>query len=128
MNSLKIKFANVIDRVEKLNENTIFEMTSFTQCVLGQLDEKPNRELNCIKRVLGCIPLSTCNNSMVSDNGESRWYEFPLCHNAQTRFGSPIWADADWAVIRLFTAEIGFGYITKQEWLTMAKSQFEKMQ
>lgn len=100
-----------IVEVEKLPADTIFNMYTYSECVIGKTLGWPSRwelkEAQALKRYFDI----------------RRGPDY--CYFAST--AGKHFKPEHWEVIRLFTADIG-NYVSKQNWLTSAKKQLAKMQ
>lgn len=122
--NLKTGLARMIAEVEKLPEETIFNMSSYRNCVIGKTvkwDVKHGNELagrkmyqsslRTLTRLFGIKP-----PSLIS-------FEH---HKPFDSRGHEVYREKTWEVIRLFTGAIGYN-MSREEWLNLAKSQLAKM-
>lgn len=129
--NLKTGLARMIAEVEKLPEGTIFDMATYTKCVIGKT-----------------VTWSPTGNDVVVMRGQRQAFEVSIkalrrlfgikAPKYASSFNKPFASDADelypaktWAVIRLFTGDVAkngrYGQINREDWLKVAKAQYETM-
>lgn len=130
--NLKTGLARMIAEVEKLPEDTIFDMATYRKCVIG--------------KTVGWTP--TGNDAILGDPRQTfevsiktlrRLFGIKPPKHASWSCNKPFASDADelytaktWSVIRLFTGNVtrseGISdVISRENWLKLAKTQYETM-